>query len=201
MQIHSFISREYSKCWSRLWRVLHTAGTVTLPLVILCHGICLLRYTWFGFQGGVCRDGIECSPHQQTVLHKQVPWGTRWVGVPHRYLRRVPAALPWPPSLLVLSVSKWEDSLLTGKAAGQQPLRAVGPVARPARGGMSLPNGRLQSPSPWRGAGDRATQAFQFCVIAKFHKGIFMLSECCLLHESNYRSCHGGVTRRWTERS
>lgn len=60
------------------------------------------------------------------------------------------------------------------------------------QGGSSLPNSHLRGPSLWHSAGDHATQAFQLRVIAKFHKGIFMLSEYCLPHESNYRSCHGG---------
>lgn len=117
-------------------------------------------------------------------------WGAPYVPVPG------PCSSPMPTLPASLECEKREDSLLTAKAARQHPPCAMGPVARPVWGGTSLPKGRLQSLSLLRGAGDDATQAFQLCVIAKFHKGIFMLSEYCLLYESNYRSCHGGVTRR-----
>jgi len=46
---------------------------------------------------------------------------------------------------------------------------------------------------PLHSTGARASKLF---VIAEFHKGIFMLSEYCLPHESNYQSCHGDVTQQ-----
>lgn len=67
--------------------------------------------------------------------------------------------------------------------------------------GTSSPKGHLKNPSPSCSAGARAMRASELFVIAEFHKGIFMLSEYCLPDESNYQSCHGDVTRQWTERS
>lgn len=136
------------------------------------------------------QDGTECSLHQQTDLPKQVPRE-------HRDTPYIPALGTCRSTLPAsLEGEKMRISFPYWTGSQTAPPTRSGAGCQAGVAGMSLPNGCLQSPSPRRGAGDGAMRAFRLCVIAKFHKGIFVLSEYCLPHESNYWSCHGGSERK-----